>query len=165
MTIIFPEPHDPVLSPYLEPFARMMFGYGRAMVALREIAQAFHDSEREAVEFMSRCINSKTMVKEFRKLCEPTFQPEQLAQLLELCATLADLHRRRNRIVHGEWWFNPFDGGGLRIRDWDKDVGAPVHDETVTPELLDQLANEFDAVSRELAILIYIKKTETPERN
>jgi len=40
-----------------------------------------------------------------------------------------------------------------------------VHDETITPEALDQLALEFHEVSRELDIASYIQMTETTERN
>ena len=73
MTVIFPHPHDPMLAPYLEPFGRMMFGYGRAMVALREVAQAVLGSEEAAVKFMLR-VKRNTIVEKFRELCEPALR-------------------------------------------------------------------------------------------
>lgn len=155
MTVIFPHPHDPHLAPYLEPFGRMMFGYGRAMVALREVAQSVLGTEEKAVKFM-RGVDSRTMVEKFRELCEPSFPPDRLNELLGCCATLAALHRRRNRIVHGEWWFDVLDDGGLLVRDWDREIGGPVHDETVTPESLDQLANEFSEVSSDIDMFSYM---------
>ena len=42
------------------------------------------------------------------------------------------------------------------MRDWDKDVGGPVHDETITPESLDQLARQFSEVSSDLDMFSYM---------
>jgi hypothetical protein len=39
MTVIVPHPGDPLLAPFAERMGRMMLGYGRAMVALRTIAE------------------------------------------------------------------------------------------------------------------------------
>lgn len=135
----------------------MMFGYGRAMVALREVAQSLLGTEEKAVDFM-RGVNSKTMVKEFRKLCAPTFEEDRLDELIRHIDTLASLYRRRNIIVHGEWWFNVFENNELQVRDWDRDAKEPVHDETITPETLDQLAREFDEVSQDIDIFSYTPK-------
>lgn len=158
MTVIFPHPHDDSVAPFLAPFGRMMFGYGRAMVALREVAQWVLGSEEKAVEFM-RGVNSKNMVKEFRKLCAPGFSNEQLDELLKHIAALSDLYQRRNIIVHGEWWFDVFDGDILRVRDWDRSAGEPIHDKTITPETLDALASEFDEVSCNIDVFSYRPKT------
>ena len=79
----------------------MMFGYSRAMVALREVALMVIGDEEKAVRFMLG-VKSNTMVEKFRDLCAPTFEPDQFDVLLGHIATLTDLYRRRNMIVHGE---------------------------------------------------------------
>jgi hypothetical protein len=149
MTVIFPHPDDENLTSFLAPFGRMMFGYSRAMVALREVALGVIGDEEKTVRFMLS-VKSNTMAAKFRELCAPTFEPDRLDALLGHIATLTNLYRRRNMIVHGEWWFNVFEGGGLLVRDWDRDEGGPVHDETVTPESLDLLAHEFSEVSSDI---------------
>ena len=158
MTVIFPHIDDENLLPFLAPFSRMMFGYGRAMAALREVALTVLGDEDKAVRFMLK-VKSTTMVEKFRELCAPTFEQDQLHALLGHITTLTDLYRRRNMIVHGEWWFNVFEGGVLLVRDWDRDEGGPVHDETVTPESLDQLAREFDDVSSDIDMFSYKPNT------
>jgi hypothetical protein len=154
MTVIFPNIDDENLLPFLAPFSRMMFGYGRAMVALREVAIMVLGDEDKAVRFMLK-VKSNTMVEKFRDLCAPTFEPDRLDALLGHIATLTDLYRRRNMIVHGEWWFNVFEGGELQVRDLDREEGGPIHDETVTPESLDMLAREFDEVSSDIDMFSY----------
>src|SRR5215212_2260010 len=105
MTVIFPHPHDPLLAPFVEPFGRMMLAYGRAMVAVREIAHVHLGCEEKAVKFM-RGVKSDNLVEEVTDLCAPTLDPDRLNDLRAYCEKLAELYRRRNRIVHGEWWFN-----------------------------------------------------------
>ena len=154
MTVIFPHPNDEKLAPFLAPFGRMMFGYGRAMVALREVALMVLGDEEKAVRFMLR-VKSNTIVEKFRELCAPTFEPDQLNELLGYCEKLADLNYRRNMIVHGEWWFDVFERGSFMVRDWDRDEGGPVNDETVTPESLDALAWRYDEVSSNIDMFSY----------
>ena len=156
MTVIFPYPDDEKLAAYLAPFGRMMFGYGRAMVALREVAISIAGDERDADAFMFT-VNSKNMVEKFRNLCTPHFESEQLNELLGHCKKLAELHRRRNRIVHGEWWFDIFTDDGLAVRHWDHKAGRAVHDETVTPESLDMIAHEFAEVSSDIDMFTGLK--------
>jgi hypothetical protein len=154
MTVIFPHIYDKELEPFLEPFSRMMFGYGRAMNALREIAIMVKGDEVQAARFLLT-VNSATMVGKFRDLCEPTFEPDRLDELLGYIGKLSELYRRRNVLVHGEWWFDAFDGSGLSVRDWDTRKGEPIHVEAVTPESLEQLAREFDEVSSDIDMFSY----------
>ncbi len=79
-------------------------------------------------------------------------------ELTSLCERLRDMNFRRNRIVHGEWWFDllrdhdaPMDRC-LRIRDWDREDGI-VHDETITPEVLREMAKEYSELSSDLDML------------
>ncbi|TFV39403.1 hypothetical protein E4K66_13440 [Bradyrhizobium frederickii] len=159
MTVIFPHPDDEQVEPFLAPFGRMMFGYGRAMIALREVAEAVLGSEEKAVDFM-RGVKSSNMVEKFRDLCAQTFEDGQLNELLKHIETLSSLYQRRNIIVHGEWWFNVFEDDALSVRDWDRKAGEPIHDETITPETLDQLAIEFDDVSQDIDVFSYRPKVQ-----
>src|SRR4051794_14277955 len=88
MTVIFPGPNDPMLAPFAAPFGRMMLGYARAMVAVREIATARLGSEKAAVKFMLG-VKSTNLAQELTDLCAQTLPPDRLGELRACCEQLA----------------------------------------------------------------------------
>ena len=115
MTILFPRLGSLELKPYEAPFGRMMLAFGRATVAAIELVEKCKGSEAEAVLFVGTA-GTKDLPKSLRKLFSNKLDKEQDAKLRHAAGEYKAVGDKRHHLIHGEWWFNVFENGGLNVR-------------------------------------------------
>jgi hypothetical protein len=147
MTILFPRPNSPELKPYIEPFGRMMLAYGRAIVAVIALAQLEHESEAAAVDFVDSA-GSQDLPKRLRKLFRGKLESDRFDQMDEAVKCFREISEKRHHLIHGEWWFDIFNGGHLAVRKVRR--GKIEHLFDVTPDMLEEWALSLEGIADDL---------------
>ncbi len=153
MAVIFPKPDDPKIEPYIVPFGRMMLAYGRAFSAVIEIVAFAKGDEAAAVKFVKEA-GIKDLPKRVEALVRSQLDAPALDKISDALDRLKTIGQRRHSLVHGEWWFNDFDGGGLEVRHLQR--GAIVYLDPLTPDTLEQWATELVEVGNDLDDIGYM---------
>jgi hypothetical protein len=150
MTLLFPRHSSPELKPFVVPLGQMMLAYGRAYEAVVALAMLRSAGEEKARTIVQGTVG---LPKKMRRLFRGTVSEETLKEISEEVSRFSKIATERHNLVHGEWWFDVFEGNRLSIRRIQD--GNPVHTEYVTPGLVEEWAKELDAVADSLDHLAY----------
>lgn len=146
MTFLYPAIDSPELQPYAAPFGRLMLGYGRAVTAAIALAKRSKlRTEIKAAQLVNN--NSKRLPDDMRALFRRKFKKEDFEALGRALDRMKEIAHDRNQLVHGEWWFNAFEGEQLQTRNVKNN--RIIHGKSFSPDLLNQYATDLDAIADE----------------
>ncbi len=170
MTVAFPRASSPELEPYVHPLGRMMLAYGRAHEAVVELVALEIADEGGARKYAS---GTEDLPKRMRRLFRDKVNEHHFARMDAILKRFVEVANERHHLVHGEWWFDPFDGGRLVVRRLHRD--ELTHAFHITPaqiiewtDALDEIADELEMIrdgirwDREMAIAVSSSSPSSP---
>ncbi|MBQ0824174.1 hypothetical protein KBI52_28665 [Microvirga sp. HBU67558] len=125
----------------------MMLAYGRAAVAVVTLAQLEHENEAAAVDFVDRS-GTKDLPKQMRRLFRGRLEEDRFLQMDAAVTRFKEISEKRHHLIHGEWWFDVFDGGHLVVRKVRR--GKIEHLLDVTPSVLEDWTQSLEDIADEL---------------
>lgn len=145
MAVLFPRSSSPELEPFVRPFGAMMLAFGRAHEAVVEFARLELPDEGEARRYVS---GTEELPRRMRRLFRDKIDRARFARLDAALKRFTEVANERHHLIHGEWWFDPFDGGQLVVRRLHR--GELTHAFHATPARIAAWTATLDGVADEL---------------
>lgn len=148
MTVAFPRASSPELEPYIRPFGSMMLAYGRAHEAVVELALLEFANEADARQYVA---GTEELPKKMRRLFRCKLDKHRFETMNRQLKRLSEVARERHNLIHGEWWFNPFNGGQLAVRRLHRNTLT--HELHVTPDRINAWTAALEEIADELEMI------------
>jgi len=131
----------------------MMLAYGRANAAIVALVATIKGDEAEAVAFVESA-GMKELPKRLRHIVRGKLKADQFKQLSTSLTALKRLADKRHQLIHGEWWFNVFEGDELTIRGVRPGKKLTIkHLATISAGDLDDWAQQLDEIADALDVI------------
>ncbi|BAQ48140.1 hypothetical protein [Methylobacterium aquaticum] len=148
MTVAFPRASSPELKPYIRPLGSMMLAYGRAHEAVVDLALLEIANEVEARKYVA---GTEELPKKMRRLLRCKLDGHRFEAMNRHLKRLSVVAKERHNLIHGEWWFDPFDGGRLVVRRLHRNTLT--HELHVTPDQIDAWTATLEEIADELELI------------
>ncbi len=145
MTVLFPHSSSPELEPFAAPFGRMMLAFGRAHETVVALASLEFAQEADARQYVA---GTEELPKKMRRLFRDRLDAPVFAQVGRYVKQFSQVAAERHHLIHGEWWFDPFDGGRLIVRRLHR--GELTHALDVTTARIEEWTAALEEVAEEL---------------
>jgi hypothetical protein len=149
MPILYPSIDGPELERYIAPLGRLMLGYGRAIYATIELVKRTKlRTEKAAADLVNN--NSQNLPDDVRNLFRGRLKKDEFQALSSGLDRMKFIAKKRNQLIHGQWWFY---NGQLQTRNVRRsDIK---HDASYSVELLNEWASDLDKIADDFDQLEY----------
>jgi uncharacterized protein YecE (DUF72 family) len=126
----------------------MMLAFGRAHEAVVEFALLEHANEAEARQYIA---GTEDLPRKMRRLFRDKIDRSHFVRMDHLLQNYSEVASKRHHLIHGEWWFDPFNGGRLVVRRLHRD--ELTHDFSVTPFQIEKWAESLEEIAEGLELV------------